>query len=70
MYIHINLKKIVFLSFINVCVYALIYPPRWYSQKPEEGVVCPGVGVMGGCEPPNGVLGTKLRFSEKVAKHS
>lgn len=31
----------------------------------EEGVGASGAGVMGGCEPPEWVLGTKLTSSER-----
>jgi hypothetical protein len=33
-----------------------------YVQMPEEGVGSPGAGVIGVCELPGVVLGTKLRF--------
>lgn len=35
-------------------------------QSPEEDIKSPGTEVGGGCEPPDGVLGTKLRSSVRA----
>lgn len=42
---------------MNPCVCATCVG---YQQSPEEAVESPGVGLTGGCELPDTLLGTKL----------